>query len=154
MRWRRLFTEPLYLAVAPGHPLAGRESVRLGEAAGEGFVLLRRGWPLREQVEQLCEAAGFEVEPAFEVDDLPTVRGLVAAGLGVAVTPALGDDAAGGARVGVRLVPLDDDGATREVGVAWSAERRLLPSAELFRRYLLREATRSARSSARFHSGT
>ncbi len=146
VRWRRLFTDPLYLAVAPSHPLAGREAVRLAEAAGEAFVLVRRGWPLREQVERLCASAGFEVEPALEADDLPTVRGLVAAGLGVGVTPALGEDAGGTARGGVRLVPIEDDGATREVGVAWSAERRLLPSAELFRRYLLREASRHPRA--------
>jgi DNA-binding transcriptional LysR family regulator len=37
----------------------------------------------------------------------------------------------------VRSLPLADAGAVREVGLAWSAERRLLPSAELFRQHVL-----------------
>lgn len=138
LQWRRLFTEDLFLAVPPGHRLAARRTVRLAEAREEGLVLLRAPWPLREQSERLCRAAGFEPQVAFEVDDLPTVRGLVAAGLGVGIVPAMGDDPGAGGRASVRLVRLLDEGASREVGMAWSTERRLLPSAELFRRHVLR----------------
>ena len=64
------------------------------------------------------------------------MRGLVAAGLGVAVVPAMGlPTPTTFART--RLLPLTDDGAQREVGVAWVAGRPLLPSAESFRRFLL-----------------
>ena len=52
---------------------------------------MRRGPSgMRTQTVELCQAAGFEPQVAFEADDLPTVRGLVAAGLGVAVVPAMG----------------------------------------------------------------
>ncbi len=134
--WRRVLLEPLVLAVPRGHPLAGRGEVALAEVAGEPFVLRSAPSRMREQVVALCRDAGFEPRLAYEVDDLPTVRGFVAAGLGVSVVPAQG------LRVPTtfartRLVALSDEGARREVGVAWVEDRRLLPSAEAFRRFVL-----------------
>ena len=72
------------------HPLARRDEVSLTEVAGEPFVMRRAPSGMRSQTLALCEEAGFEPQIAFDADDLPTVRGLVAAGLGVAVVPALG----------------------------------------------------------------
>jgi DNA-binding transcriptional LysR family regulator len=91
---------------------------------------------MRTQTLELCAAAGFEPEIAFEAEDLPTVRGLVAAGLGVAVVPAMGlPSPTTFART--RLLPVTDAGAQREVGLAWLSGRPLLPSAEAFRRFVL-----------------
>ena len=42
IEWRRILVEPLVLAVAGNHPLAGRGDVALSEVAGEPFVM-RRG---------------------------------------------------------------------------------------------------------------
>jgi len=64
------------------------------------------------------------------------VRGLVAAGLGVAVVPAMGLPART-TFARTRLLPLTDPGAQREVGVALVAGRPLLPSAESFPRFVL-----------------
>ena len=77
----------------------------------------------------------------FEGDDLSTVRGFVAAGLGVAVVPAprAGSiESAPGPLVNLTIL---DPGAVREITLTWSAERRLLAAADLFRRYVLRRAT-------------
>ena len=144
--WECLFSQPLFLAVPVGHPLAGRESVSLAEAADEPFVMLRREWELRSLCDELCTAAGFEARIAFEGDDLPVVRGFVAAGLGVAIVPAMEDEelvSRPGSGDLIRLVPLVDPGAQREVGLAWSGSRRLLPSAELFRRHALDSGRRA-----------
>jgi LysR family transcriptional activator of glutamate synthase operon len=134
--WRRILVEPLVLAVATSHPLAGRSDVALAEIAGEPFVMRRGPSGMRTQTVDLCRRAGFEPEVAFEADDLPTVRGLVASGLGVAVVPAMGLPAPT-TFARTRLLPLTDAGAQREVGVAWVAGRPLLPSAESFRRFVL-----------------
>jgi DNA-binding transcriptional LysR family regulator len=93
---------------------------------------------MRTQTLALCSAAGFEPEVAFEADDLPTVRALAAAGLGVAVVPAMGLPAPT-TFARTRLLPLTDADAQREVGLAWVAGRPLLPSAEAFRRFVLSE---------------
>ncbi len=142
VRWERLLTEPLCLAVPAGHPLADRDGVALTEAAGEAFVALRPASLLRRQSVALCERAGFTPAVAFEGDDVPTVRGFVAAGLGVAVLPAIraGSVVVEEVPAAPRHVPITDVGAFREVGLAWSTERRLLPAAETFREHVLARA--------------
>lgn len=142
--WRRLFTEPLGLLVPRGHRLAARRQVGLAEAAEEDFVMLRPSWELRRLSEQLCAAAAFVPRVAFEGDDLPTVAGFVAAGMGVGLVPALGGDPALARGATTRLVRLTDPGASRDIGLAWSATRPLLPSADLFRRHVLVQAPRLA----------
>ena len=136
VQWHRILVEPLVLAVGTGHPLAHETSVALADVAAEPFVLRSAPSGMREQALGLCRAAGFEPEVSIEAEDLPTLRGFVAAGLGVAVVPAQG------LRVPTtfartRLLPLTDPGAEREVGLAWLEGRPLLPSAEAFRRYVL-----------------
>jgi len=130
VRWEPLFSQPLSLALPPGHRLGGRSGASLAEVADDDFVMLRPPWELRRLCDDLCTAAGFEPRVAFEGDDLPMVRGFVAACLGVAVVP---DDGHGDGA----LVPITDPGAFRTVGLAWSRSRRLLPSAELFRDHAL-----------------
>lgn len=134
MRWARLLSEPLVLVVPVGHRLTGRGAVPLTEAADEQFVVMRGPSPFRQSHDELLEAVGVEPEVAFEADDLATVQGFVAAGLGVALVPASG--------VGDRcdVVGLTDRGASRELGLLWSAERRMLPSAALFRDHVLEQA--------------
>jgi DNA-binding transcriptional LysR family regulator len=143
VEWERLLAQPLCLAVPPGHPLAERDEVALGEAAADDFVMLGPEWELRAQSDELCARAGFVPRVAFEEDDIPVVRGFVAAGLGVAIVPALPAEARAPGTGAERLVRLTDPGAFRDVGLAWSKNRRLLPSAELFRRHVLEGTRRS-----------
>jgi LysR family transcriptional activator of glutamate synthase operon len=136
VEWRQLVSQRLDLAVPAAHRLATRSEVALAEVAHEDFVMLRPAWELRGLTDALCAEAGFSPRVAFEGDDLRVVSGFVAAGLGVAVLPA-DDDTPTSTRESVRTVPLSDEGASRDVGVAWSRTRRLLPSADLFRRHVL-----------------
>lgn len=145
VHWERLFSQPLGLAVPAAHRYASRTSISVAELADESFVMLRPTWELRTLLDRLCDAAGFTPRVAFEADDLFVVRALVAAGLGVAVvpTPQPGNDPRSRSDRGPTgpsepaIVRLTDEGAYRDVGVAWSRSRRLLPSAELFRKAVL-----------------
>ncbi|NHA66933.1 LysR family transcriptional regulator [Phycicoccus flavus] len=134
--WQHILTEPFVLCVGPAHPLAGRRRLALHEVAAEPFVLQSAPSRMRDQVLRLCRAAGFEPDVAIEAEDLPTIRGFVAAGLGVSVVPAQGLPAPT-TFARTRLVPLTDDDARREVGLAWLERRPRLPSAEAFRRFVL-----------------
>jgi LysR family transcriptional regulator, transcription activator of glutamate synthase operon len=136
VEWRRVLVEPLVLAVATGHRLADRDAVSLAEVGSEPFVMRRAPSGMRAQTLELCAAAGIEPAIGLEADDLPTVHGLVAAGLGVAVVPAMGLPAPT-TFARTRLLPLTDPGAQRDVGLAWVAGHPLLPSAEAFRRFVL-----------------
>jgi LysR family transcriptional regulator, transcription activator of glutamate synthase operon len=136
-RHRPIALEPLRLATWRDHPLAERAGVGLAEVAGEPFVALRPRSALRQLTDELCARAGFQPDIVFEGEDLATVRGFVAAGLGVAVVPA---PRAGSAEPSVRYIPIEDPGAVREISLTWSASRRLLPAAERFRVYVLTRA--------------
>jgi DNA-binding transcriptional LysR family regulator len=138
---RPLALEPLRLALPRDHRLAGHEGVHLAEVSDSPFVSLRPDSALRKLSDDLCEQAGFRPIPVFEGDDLSTVRGFVAAGLGVAIIPApragTPESVAGGP---VLYREITDPGAVREISVTWSAERRLLPAAELFRQHVIQRA--------------
>ena len=141
VQWRQLLVEPLRLAVPNVHQLARRARIHLAEVSSEQFVMLRPTSLLRQLCEDLCDGAGFRPTLGFEGDDLPTVRGFVAAGLGVAIVPALREgspDAVGGP---LRYLEIADNLAVREIRLTWSTERRLLPAAELFREHTIARAT-------------
>lgn len=116
-----------------GHRLAGRSRLRLAEAADEQFVGLARGYGLRTTSDGWCRAAGFTPRLAFQGEDIDTVRGLVAAGLGVALLP---PDAGGRARP---VVEVDVEPRTsRTIGLVWRRSSEELPAVRAFRDLVLR----------------
>ena len=131
--WRGLLTERLCLAVPAGHRLARRGSLHLEEAAGERFVGMRAEFGLRQITDRLCETAGFTPDIQFETAELATIRGLVNAGLGVALVPqpmyAHPEDPV--------YLQLADPHASRTVGVGWVADRPQPPLTARFLRLTL-----------------
>ena len=137
---RLIALEPLRLALPREHPLAGRPRLRLADVAGEPFISLRPASALRRLTDELCEQAGFRPDVIFEGDDLSNVRGFVAADLGVAIVPAPRAGSPEAAPGPVTYLEIADPGAVREIYLTWSAERRLLPATDLFRRHVIRRA--------------
>ena len=142
---RLIALEPLRLALPREHPLARRQlagpgRVRLADVAGDQFISLRSASALRRLTDDLCEQAGFRPDVIFEGDDLSNVRGFVAAGLGVAVVPAPRAGSPEAVPGPVTYLEIADPGAVREIFLTWSAERRLLPATDLFRRHVIRRA--------------
>jgi DNA-binding transcriptional LysR family regulator len=130
-----MYEQELRLAVPLDHPLAAthRAGLPLSAAAGAQFVGYRPGFGLRSLTEAWCREAGFVPRMAFEGEDGETLRGLVGAGLGVAllapsthVTP------------GVAELPVTEPRTTRTVGLVWVADRPVGPAVRVFRDFLLR----------------
>ena len=86
---RLLFTEEIYLAVPTSHWMAERREITLQEAAGEGFICLSKNKGLRRTIDHICEREHFRLNIVFESDDPASVRGLIAAGMGVAFVPSI-----------------------------------------------------------------
>ncbi|ATW50177.1 LysR family transcriptional regulator [Streptomyces peucetius subsp. caesius ATCC 27952] len=129
---RRLDEQRLRLVVPDDHRLAGRRRVRLAEAADETFVTLEPGYGLRRITDDLCAQAGFTPRVAFEGEEAETLRGLVAAGLGVALLPPPAV-----ARPGVAELTVTAPRAVREIGVAWLDGHPDTPPVAEFKRFLL-----------------
>jgi DNA-binding transcriptional LysR family regulator len=98
--------EPFCALLPPDHPLAGKGPLRLKDVAGLPWVA-----PSREGIiARACEAAGFTPPIRYVSRDPLANRGLVAAGLAVAISPA----ELAAEFTGVAVEPLSD-GPTRSV---------------------------------------
>lgn len=84
-----LLTEELKVILPENHVLAGYTSIRLDELKDESFVMFSEHYSLRTIVLEACAKAGFTPRIGFEGDEMDTIRGLVAAGLGVSLLPEL-----------------------------------------------------------------
>lgn len=84
-----LQNERLVVAVATDHHLATRRSVGLGELKGEKFIAFPRDRISRlfDHIAALLHAVDVEFDIAQQAVQFPTILGLVAAHLGIAVVP-------------------------------------------------------------------
>ncbi len=82
--------EPLLAALHADHPLATQPALRLHDLREQPFVLYSAslGSGLREQTLALCAKAGFTPHVAQDVHEMPTLIGLISAGLGVGIVAA------------------------------------------------------------------
>ena len=137
-----LYSEPLKLVVPADHSLAGRSGVRLDEVRDEPFVMLEPGYGMRSIVESLCHQAGFRPRIAFQGQDLHTVRGLVSAGLGLAVAPPERNKAQQAQHGGLSRceVSIAWPAARRDIGLVWRNSPGATAQATRFRDMVLTEA--------------
>ena len=132
-----LADERLCLAVARNHRFANQAAIDLRRAATETFVGLTPEQGLRRVFDNLCEQAGFTPHLAFEGEEHETLRGLVRAGLGVAVLPrATYEDPT------LVEITLRDPAARRHVGAVWQKDRRVAPAARRFITFLTTSGTK------------
>lgn len=129
--------QPLCLTVPSGHRLAGRRTVRLAEVAAEPFVGFKPFYGMRGITDAWCRQAGFTPELAFEGEDVQTLRGLVAAGLGIVLLP----PAPHSTPIGVIELAVQSPRPTRTIGVTWLTRHLEWPPAQLFREFLLRSGS-------------
>lgn len=101
-----LLDDPLDLLLPSDHPLATRDSARLGQTAADAWILDRPGRPYHQLVLTACAEAGFTPTVAHEASEWETGAALVAAGLGIALIPRLARIPAG---YDVARVPLRGD---------------------------------------------
>ncbi|MFB7515266.1 LysR family transcriptional regulator [Streptomyces sp. NPDC056144] len=82
-----LLDEPMLVALAPGHPQAGRRAVRLAELAEEEWIVGAER--LADTLFRPAVAAGFRPRTGLLAHDWIAKLGAVAAGLGITLVPAL-----------------------------------------------------------------
>jgi LysR family hydrogen peroxide-inducible transcriptional activator len=116
----RLFREPLKLAVAQDHPLAGRGAVTDADLAGLDILALPASYPLHGQIAALCEDLGAHLRQDYEGTSLDTLRQMTALDMGASFLPALYAQSEVRPETGdVALLSFRKDRFTRSVGLAW-----------------------------------
>jgi len=117
---RRLFMEPLLLAVPSDHPLSGRTSIAVKDLAGLQVLSLGPEFVLHEQISVICAEYGAELVRDYEGTSLDALRQMVAMGMGVAFLPQLYVASEIDPReAGVAAVPLSRSSFTRSIGLVW-----------------------------------
>jgi len=125
----QLVSEELVAVMPQRHRLAKRQRVRMRELAGDEFISYREGSRLRELLVSAGRQAGFEPRVRLESNESQRIRQLVARGLGVAVLPRSDVEGAG---ADIAVATLTEPKLSRDITLAWRAERRHSPAAAEF----------------------
>lgn len=134
LKQKLLFTENIVALLPVHHRFADRPSIQLQELKEDSFVTLPEGTIFRKIVFDACGELGFAPRIAFEGDDIDALKGLVSAGLGIALMPEVTlIDTIPQSTV---KVPLVDPEVTRTIGIICPAHRKLLPTEQLFYQFL------------------
>lgn len=132
IRWQELWRDELYVIVPSDHPFAKRTSIAIHELKNESFVMLKPGYALRIQADDIFEKAKFTPKITFEGDEVSTVAGFIMAGLGVSILP-------NGLEInqqGISKLHITGIQAERVIGMAWSEGRYLSPAAQTFQKFI------------------
>jgi DNA-binding transcriptional LysR family regulator len=129
-----LFKEALVAVFPASHPFGSVGRLTWRQLARVPVLALRQGSIFRDLTESGFAAAGVPLEPAFEADYGGSLVGLVDAGLGVAVLPAMATVLTDAGRI--RFKRLEDPVVEREVQMVHRAGVSLSPAAQAFADFL------------------
>lgn len=126
--WVEILRDSWYLLTAEGSALAGRPApLRVADLADEPLVAFRATGSAQAGLEAFMRGSGMAPRIIFRTDDNATVQGLVAAGFGAALFPALAIDMAD-----PRVVRIPIDIPPRTIAITWHRDRVPSPAAESF----------------------
>lgn len=154
VRFVHLLDDRYHAVLPPAHPLAARADLRLTELAEEPWVGSELPGPCLDAVLDACGSAGFTPDFVVESGDYTTAQGFVAAGVGVALIPAMGlaprfaaSPEAGPGHPGPVVRGVRDPVPVRSI---WAAVRATAPRGPVLQAFLeaLREAAATAREGA------
>jgi len=120
-----LIDDPMYLALPREHPAARKARVRLQDVRDDTWIQNDTTGPCGRLHLAACAAAGFEPRIGFQSDDYNVVQGLIAAGVGVSLLPAL---ALTNLREDIVVRSLGSKAPTRRIAAATLAGRYMSPA--------------------------
>ena len=118
-----LMEDPMYLALARGHPLAERDTITMADLKDEIWIE-GRGNIVSHALRAAAAKAGFEPRIGFESTQWLGKQGLVAAGVGITLIPTV---ALAAVHDDIVLRSLGEDAPTRMLSIATSASRYRAP---------------------------
>lgn len=130
-----LLSEELLAILPAQHELAEEKTIKLEQLKDESFVMFSEAYSLRRIVLAACKQAGFVPRIGFEGEETDTIRGLVAAGLGVSLMPQMALTET--SPLQPAKVHVIEPTVTRTIGLIRRKDEKLPPVADVFQRYLL-----------------
>ena len=130
--------EELFLIVPSGHRLADKKEVDLVEVSKDPFIFFKQDTALRDVIDKLCEETGFKPKIVFEGLEERTVVDLVAANLGVALTPFSPNIDVGK----VSLIRVREPKCFLNIYMVWKAKGYMSPAVTTFKNFAMENAMR------------
>lgn len=130
--WIPMRTVPLYMVVSTTHRFAQREEISLIEFTGEPYIEVKYNCGLKATLDTCFGRIGITPTTAYEAEDLMTVAGFVAAGLGISMLPKTN----GLMLEGLAWLPIKDEGSYCEVGLLQKREHYQSPAVKRFLDYV------------------
>jgi LysR family transcriptional activator of glutamate synthase operon len=130
-----LLNEELFAILPQGHELADKQAISLTQLKDESFVMFSEEYSLRSIVLEACSKAGFVPHIGFEGEETDTIRGLVAAGMGVSLLPEMALTEI--SQLQPVKVRVNNPQVTRSVGLIQRTGEKLPLVAEVFQKFLL-----------------
>jgi DNA-binding transcriptional LysR family regulator len=134
-----LIDDPMYLAMPRDHPAACKPRVRLQDVREDTWIQNDTTGPCGRIHLGACTAAGFEPKIGFQSDDYNVVQGLIAAGVGVSLLPAL---SLTNVREDIVVRSLGKNAPTRRIAAATLAGRYVSPATQAMLEILTEAAER------------
>ena len=135
--WR---TEPIVLACAPAHPLAGRSTVPLSELDGMRAVGFNADLIIRRELDRALQANGATLNVTMEFDNIETIKRAVEIDSGIALLPAptIAREVDAGTLV---AIPVEGVALTRPLGIIHRKTKDLSPTVQRFIAFLQEHET-------------
>lgn len=141
IRITEVFQESTVLLVSRGHPLAGRDEIRMEELRKESWIVRAEAHPVVEVLQRSAHEAGFEPTIGFLANDYQEAQAMVSVGMGVAMVP---KTAVALQHPDVRVISLGPGAPLRRVLLAQRQDKVYAPAEVAFHSTLLEIARERA----------
>jgi DNA-binding transcriptional LysR family regulator len=137
LRFQCLAEDELVVVVPAGHRLAAGESVSLASLVGQNLMLLEQYASIEAVVKAESRQAGLAYRPGAKALSLPTLLGMLDAGVGITILPrSMAQHNAATPRV---VLPIAGHKLTRRYGLLTPERRRMSEAARRFCAFLRAE---------------
>lgn len=117
---RRLFREPLMLAMPDDHDLVQKAEIVHADLAGHNVLTLGPDYALHDQIAAICHQSGAVLARDYEGTSLDAIRQMVGMGMGVALLPRLyARSEIDGRASNVVVRPFRRNAVMRSIGLVW-----------------------------------
>jgi len=129
--YHQLWEEKLYVTVSKQHKFSSRDLIELDELFDEDFLILEKGYGLREVTDKIFEQLSFTPRISFEGGESDTIAELISANLGISFLPKIEGNQ------DIRQIEIMVNVPKRTIGVIWNKNTLIAPIRKKFSEHII-----------------